>query len=70
MIRAAALWLPGKIPHKFAMCSIIVAPLLVLIFGVLNVLPFDALFIGIAASLAIMAVGYLVGRNRQPLGAK
>ena len=46
-----ALWLPGKIPHKFAMCSIIVAPLLVLIFGVLNVLPFDALFIGIAASL-------------------
>ena len=65
-----ALWLPGKIPHKFAMCSIIVAPLLVLVFGVLNVLPFDALFIGIAASLVIMAVGYLVGRNRQPLGAK
>ncbi len=52
------------------MCSIIVAPLLVLIFGVLNVLPFDALFIGIAASLMIMAVGYLVGRNRQPLAAK
>lgn len=65
-----ALWLPGKIPHKFAMCSIIVAPLLVLVFGVLNVLPFDALFIGIAASLVIMAVGYLVGRNRQPLAAK
>ena len=65
-----ALWLPGKIPHKFAMCSIIVAPLLVLIFGVLNVLPFDALFIGIAASLVIMAVGYLVGAEPSALDGK
>ena len=63
-----ALWLPGKIPHKFAMCSIIVAPLLVLLFGVMNVLPFDSLFIGIAASLVIMGIGYLAGR-KQPLGA-
>lgn len=65
-----ALWLPGKIPHKFAMCSIIVSPLLVLIFGVLNVLPFDALFIGIAASVVIMAAGYLAGRNRPALSAE
>ena len=65
-----ALWLPGRIPHKFAMCSIIVSPLLVLIFGVMNVLPFDALFIGIAASVVIMAAGYLAGRNRPALSAE
>ena len=50
------------------MCSIIVAPVLVLIFGVLNVLPFDSLFIGIAVSVVIMAVGYALGRRR-PLAA-
>ena len=58
-----ALWLPGRIPHKYAMISIIVSPLLVLVFGIVDVLPFDALFIGIAASVLIMAVGLWAGRN-------
>lgn len=58
-----ALWLPGRIPHKYAMVSIIVAPVLVLIFGMLNVLPFDSLFVGVAASIVIMAVGLWAGKN-------
>lgn len=58
-----ALWLPGKIPHKYAMVSIVVAPLLVLIFGVVKVFPFDSLFIGVAASLVIMAVGLCAGKR-------
>ena len=76
LLIVAQAWFLARILHRMVMENIpataLLLPLtlLVLIFGVLNVLPFDALFIGIAASLAIMAVGYLVGRNRQPLGAK
>ncbi len=62
-----ALWLSGRIPHKYAMISIIVSPLLVLIFGILNVLPFDALFIGIAASVVIMEAGFLAGKKQHTL---
>lgn len=62
-----ALWFKGRVPHKFAMVSIIVSPLLVLIFGMLNVLPFDALFVGIAASVVIMGAGLLVGRKQTSL---
>ncbi len=60
-----AIWLPGRIPHKYAMASIIVSPLLVLAFGFVEGLPFDALFMGIAASILIMGVGLMSG-NRHP----
>ncbi len=51
------LWLPGRVDRRFALASIIISPILVLIFGVVDILPFDSLFIGIAASLVIMALG-------------
>ncbi|MDD6024677.1 MAG: sodium:solute symporter family protein [Oscillospiraceae bacterium] len=58
-----SIWLKGRIKHVFAMISIIVSPILVLIFGVVNVLPFDSLFVGIAASVVIMAIGLAVGNK-------
>lgn len=58
-----ALWLPGKISPKFAVASIVVSPILVLAFGIMNVLPFDSLFVGILASAAIMILGLLAGRR-------
>lgn len=59
-----ALWLPGRIDKKFAVASIIVSPVLVLIFGVVKVLPFDPLFVGILASFVIMGVGLAVGKGK------
>ena len=59
-----ALWLPGRVNKKYAICSIVVSPVLVLLFGLLDVLPFDSLFVGILASLIIMAVG-LVRSKRE-----
>lgn len=58
-----ALWLPGRVDGRFAVWSIVVSPILVLIFGVLDVLPFDSLFLGILASLAIMAAGLVAGKH-------
>ena len=59
-----ALWLPGRVNKKYAICSIVVSPVLVLLFGLLDVLPFDSLFIGILASLIIMAVGLIRSEGR------
>lgn len=59
-----ALWLPGRVDKKFAIASIVVSPILVLIFGVVKVFPFDSLFVGIFASLVIMGIGLAVGRSK------
>lgn len=59
-----ALWLPGRVDKKFAVISIVVSPILVLIFGVLGILPFDSLFVGILASVVIMGFGLAVGKPR------
>ena len=59
-----ALWLPGRVDKKFAVASIVVSPILVLIFGLVGNLPFDSLFIGILASLVIMGVGLAVSRKK------
>ena len=59
-----ALWLPGRIDKKFAVASIIVSPVLVLIFGVVKVLPFDPLFVGILASFVIMGAGLAAGKGK------
>ena len=55
----AALWLPGRIERKYAVLSIIVSPVVVLLFGTVfkSVFPFDSLFVGIFASLVIMGAG-------------
>ena len=59
-----ALWLPGRVDKKYAILSIVVSPILVLIFGVLGILPFDSLFIGILASILIMGIGLAVSPKR------
>ena len=46
------------------MASIIVSPVLVLIFGVVKVLPFDPLFVGILASFVIMGAGLAAGKGK------
>lgn len=62
-----ALWLPGRVDRKFAIVSIIVSPILVLIFGVVKVLPFDSLFVGILASLVITGIGLAAGKGKSRL---
>lgn len=59
-----ALWMKGKIRPVFAMISVIAGPLAVIVGNVLTV-PFDPLFIGIVASLVIMAAGLAVGKPKE-----
>ena len=61
-----ALWLPGRVGRRYAILSIVTSPILVLVFGLLGVLPFDSLFIGILASLAIMGWGLIQGGKARP----
>lgn len=65
----AALWLPGRIDRKFALASIIAAPVIVLLFGTAlsGVLPFDSLFAGIFVSLIIMGAGLALSPKRGQL---
>jgi SSS family solute:Na+ symporter len=58
-----ALWLPGRIHRRWCILSAIAGPVIVLIFGVWKVLPIDSLFLGIAASMVIMGVGWAMGRT-------
>ena len=58
-----ALWLPGRVEKKYAITSIVASPILVLIFGLWDVLPFDSLFVGILASFLIMAIGFAAGKR-------
>lgn len=63
------LWLPGRIRWRYALASVVVSPVLVLVFGVFfsSVLPFDPLFIGVLCSLCIMGIGLLKGRGTSSL---
>ena len=60
-----ALWLPGKVEGKYAVCSIVVSPVLVLVFGLVDVLPVDSLFVGILASLLIMGTGFCRTKKKE-----
>ena len=55
---SCALWLPGKIEKRYTMAAVITGPLVVLLFGLWKVLPFDPLFAGVGVSLLIMAIGF------------
>lgn len=52
-----ALWFSGRIVPRFAMTAILLGPLCVFFFTAVIPLPFDALFVGIAAAAASMIVG-------------
>ena len=61
-----ALWLPGRIPSKYAMASVITGPLIVLLFGLWKVLPFDPVFAGVGVSILIMIAG-LCSKKEKPV---
>lgn len=57
-----ALWGKGRVSHKFALAAIIVGPVMVLLFGVLEPLKamlngIDSLFPGIIAAVIVMCIG-------------
>ena len=58
-----ALWFPGRIPSRYAIASVITGPLIVLLFGLWKVLPFDPVFAGVGASILIMAAGLIPKRT-------
>ena len=58
-----ALWLPGRIRRGYAIAAIVAGPLVVLVFGLWKILPFDSLFLGLGVALLIMAVGLLHPRK-------
>ena len=60
---SGALFLPGRIPARYAVLSIMAGPLCVLAGSVFIRLPFDPLFLGMIVGLVIMAAGYVDGRK-------
>jgi len=62
-----ALWCPGKVDKRYALLSIIAGPVTVLVFGVLDILPFDPLFAGVIVSTLITAVGIILGGKQNSL---
>lgn len=59
----AALFFPGKVDRRWAVASIILGPVAVLI-GKLLALPFDSLFLGIAVGAALILIGAVVKRRK------
>ncbi|MDR2390852.1 MAG: hypothetical protein LBE84_04125 [Planctomycetota bacterium] len=60
----AALFLPGRIPARYALAAMGIGPLLILIGSFILPAGVDPLFLGMAGSLLIMGVG--IGRSRLP----
>lgn len=63
------LWAPGWVAKEYAMASVLVGPITVLLFGTVfsDTLPFDPLFAGILADLVIMGAGLVRGRKGSTL---
>ncbi len=62
-----ALFLPGKVDRHWMLASVILGPLLVLVFGLWKVLPVDSLFVGMAAAGACGVAGYVKGKGHAQL---
>ncbi len=58
-----ALFMPGKIPSIFAMAAMITGPVFTLIGKFLLPAAIDSLFLGVAASLLVMGIGYIAGKH-------
>lgn len=54
-----AIFMPDSVSNKYAEFSIILGPLMVLLFNLWNVLPFDPLFAGVLVSVVIMFAGMI-----------
>ncbi len=57
-----ALFLSGRVPSKYAQLSIVFGPLIVLVFNLWGILPFDPLFAGVLVSVLIMVAGMVEKR--------
>ena len=62
-----ALWLRDRVDSRWILVSIIVSPIVVLVFGLLKILPFDALFVGVIFSLAACAAGLITAKKRSAM---
>ncbi len=58
-----ALWLSGKVSPRWAAAAVAAGPLTVLVFGLLDVLSFDPLFLGIGSALVCCAIGYFAKKR-------
>lgn len=59
-----ALWMPGKADPRWVCAGIIASPLIVLVFGLLDCLPFDPLFLGVGVSALLGLCGCLAGKRK------
>ena len=59
----AALFFPGRVNRRWAIAAIVAGPLMVLVGELLGV-PFDSLFLGLAAALVLTVLGGLLGGKR------
>lgn len=60
----AALFMPGKIPAKYAMAAMVAGPVFVLVGKFILPPTFDSLFLGVAVTIVICAAGYLIGKRQ------
>lgn len=60
-----ALFMPGKIPPKYAMASMIAGPVFTLIGKFILPATIDSLFLGIAVTIVITAVGYVSNKSKK-----
>lgn len=62
----AALFMPGKIPPKYAVAAMLTGPVLVLI-GKFTLPPrIDPLFLGVLGSIMVLLAGWIMGRKSAP----
>lgn len=62
-----AIFMPGKIPPKYAMAAMVAGPVFVLAGKFLLPPSIDSLFLGVAATVVICAAGYIAGRKKLEL---
>lgn len=60
-----ALFMPGKIPPKYAMASMIAGPVFTLIGKFILPATIDSLFLGIAVTIVITAAGYITNQSKK-----
>lgn len=58
-----AIFMPGKIPAKYAIVSMVAGPLFTLIGKFILPSTIDSLFLGVFASLVVIVVGYILGKR-------
>ena len=60
-----ALWAKNKVRRGYIVAAVVGGPLMVLIFGIWRIFPFDPLFIGLLFALLISAAGLVAGKGEK-----